>query len=304
MSAASKPFDVFLSYKSDDEDWVQRLHHSLQERGVLVWRDQQQIRPGDLFEDALKQGIETSRTLALVMTPRSLQSEWVRWEMERAQQRANEGLIHIIPVVLHDAEIPEDIPGNLSKRRNIDFRHPDAYERNIDHLVWPGLTGQKVCFVTVRSEYGPSWERLEQALRSFGVEYMGDMDVDRATMRIERRAGFSPKTRIVVVTDIFEGKPNEHQGFCRYEPEEYIDFIFKIRDMTNASPDAVVFLLFHFREMWEYINSKANDIRWGLIKRKFFYLERGLPDVITKEKTVENWRKIQRTLLETWRTYS
>jgi hypothetical protein len=29
-------FDIFLSYKSDDSEWVERLHHELRQRGVRV----------------------------------------------------------------------------------------------------------------------------------------------------------------------------------------------------------------------------------------------------------------------------
>ena len=53
-----KAFDIFLSYKSDDFDWVNTLRNDLQERGVRVWLDKNQIRPGDLFAQRWKTGLK------------------------------------------------------------------------------------------------------------------------------------------------------------------------------------------------------------------------------------------------------
>ena len=69
-------FDIFLSYKSEDFSWVKRLKESLQVRVVRVWLDKDEIRPGDLFAQALENGLETSRAVGLVITPQSLASDW------------------------------------------------------------------------------------------------------------------------------------------------------------------------------------------------------------------------------------
>ena len=60
--AMQRQFDVFLSYKKDDEEWVQRLKQALQERGVEVWLDKERIRPGDLFAQALERGSQLGRS--------------------------------------------------------------------------------------------------------------------------------------------------------------------------------------------------------------------------------------------------
>lgn len=51
-------FGVFLSYKSDDHDWVAKVAARLKERSARVWMDKEQIRPGDLFVNALEAGGE------------------------------------------------------------------------------------------------------------------------------------------------------------------------------------------------------------------------------------------------------
>jgi hypothetical protein len=72
-----KPFDIFLSAKSDDSTWVEQLRRDLEERGVRVWLDKNELRPGDIFPKALENGIDRSRSVGLVVTPASLASMWV-----------------------------------------------------------------------------------------------------------------------------------------------------------------------------------------------------------------------------------
>jgi hypothetical protein len=52
---------VFLSYAGTDEAWVRRLAEDRKHYGLLVWLDEDEIRPGDRFVDALEQGAELHR---------------------------------------------------------------------------------------------------------------------------------------------------------------------------------------------------------------------------------------------------
>jgi hypothetical protein len=61
------------------------LKAALVERGVKVWLDKDEVRPRrSLFIDALDLGVESSRALALVVTPGSVASRWVKEEYSRA----------------------------------------------------------------------------------------------------------------------------------------------------------------------------------------------------------------------------
>jgi hypothetical protein len=50
-------FDAFLSYHNGDADWVEALKTALESKGIRVWIDREQIRPGDLFPGALARAI-------------------------------------------------------------------------------------------------------------------------------------------------------------------------------------------------------------------------------------------------------
>src|ERR1700682_4529288 len=102
----SQQFDVFLSYKREDEAWTKQLALDLESRGVRVWRDQEEIRPGDEYPDALENGLRSSKALALVVTPESLKASWVRWEYERAISLAAGDPLRVIPLLLREATIP------------------------------------------------------------------------------------------------------------------------------------------------------------------------------------------------------
>jgi len=69
--------------------WVGNLKISLQKRGVVVWLDKDAIRPGDLFAQALENGIKDSRAIAIIVTPQSMKSKWVQEEYYRALSLAH-----------------------------------------------------------------------------------------------------------------------------------------------------------------------------------------------------------------------
>jgi hypothetical protein len=133
-------FDVFLSHHSRDKPWVIALKAALVERGMKVWLDQDEILPGDLFIDALERGVESSRALALVVTPGSVASRWVKEEYSRALVLANSSTreLRIIPCLREGATVP----GFLASRHWIDFRDPSRFEEQVDDLC-RGIRGRE-----------------------------------------------------------------------------------------------------------------------------------------------------------------
>jgi TIR domain len=142
-------FDVFLSYNSVDRPWVTQLKAALQAKGLGVWLDDDQIRPGDIFGKALEEGIRSSNTVALIVSPEALASAWVEEEYYRALSLANSQgrRLRMIPVLLRTAALP----GFLSSRTWVDFRDPSAFETSLEKLCW-GITGNKPSLSNGRAE--------------------------------------------------------------------------------------------------------------------------------------------------------
>jgi tetratricopeptide (TPR) repeat protein len=135
-----KRFDVFVSHSSQDKPWVLRLVADLGRYGVSVWLDANEIRPGDLFVNALERGLEQSGAVALVVSPEAMASGWVEQERARAvalTMRKSEPL-QLIPMLLRTAELP----GFLADRHWVDFRNTGQYAESVWRLVW-GITGEK-----------------------------------------------------------------------------------------------------------------------------------------------------------------
>lgn len=131
---ASPPFDVFLSYHSGDADWVARLKTALERKGLRVWLDTEQIRPGDLFPGRLARAIGSVSCVVIVLSPGAVASQWVEEEYNLALAHR----CHTIAVLTDEVEPP----GFLAGRTWVDFRDDDDFAASLDQLVF-GITGQR-----------------------------------------------------------------------------------------------------------------------------------------------------------------
>jgi GTPase SAR1 family protein len=116
-------YDVFLSHSAKDKSAVRELAERLKSDGLRVWLDEWEIQPGDMIGLKINQGLEQSRTLALVMSANASESEWVTFESHTIlfsdptnQQR------RFIPLRLDDAEIK----GTLKQYAYVDWRQKSA----------------------------------------------------------------------------------------------------------------------------------------------------------------------------------
>ena len=135
-----KNFDVFISHHSSVKPWVIKLKDALEAKGVSVWLDKDEIRPGDLFAKALEDGLNSSRNIVFVISSSSMESKWVEEEYVRALSlsKSDQQEARLIPVIYEMAEIP----GFLSSRNWVDFRDESEFSDNVDKLLW-GVTGKK-----------------------------------------------------------------------------------------------------------------------------------------------------------------
>ena len=133
-------FDAFLSYAPNDVDWAIRLKTALQERGLNIWLDREQIRPGNSILADLEAGLEMCKSCILVVSPDAIRSHWVSEEYHRAVTLAKQKdrPLQVIPVILGKAELP----GFLSTRNWVEFLDDATFETNLERLIW-GITGAK-----------------------------------------------------------------------------------------------------------------------------------------------------------------
>src|SRR5262249_7535858 len=81
------PGRVFISYARADNTIVQRLIGDLRKFGINIWIDRERIAAGSSnFEAEIRRGLQESRALVYVASPRSLKSDYVQGELAVAQR--------------------------------------------------------------------------------------------------------------------------------------------------------------------------------------------------------------------------
>ncbi|KEH29017.1 disease resistance protein RPV1 isoform X2 [Medicago truncatula] len=95
-----KMYDVFLSFRGEDNraKFMSHLYSSLQNAGIYVFRDDDEIQRGDHISISLLRAIEQSRTCIVVLSTNYANSRWCMLELEKIMEIGrNRGLV-VVPV--------------------------------------------------------------------------------------------------------------------------------------------------------------------------------------------------------------
>ena len=77
---------VFISHASADDDFVRELRIKLELSGVAVWVDSRNLRGGDQLRPEIEQAIRTAKHFLVVISPNTINSDWVFDEIVVAEQ--------------------------------------------------------------------------------------------------------------------------------------------------------------------------------------------------------------------------
>jgi hypothetical protein len=135
-------YSCFISYSSKDQEFAERLHADLQNKGVRCWFAPHDLSIGAKTWDAIDEAIKLRDKLLLILSKNAIDSDWVEDEVQKAfaEERDRKQLI-LFPVRIDDAvmETPEPWARKLRDQRNIgDFRSwkdHDAYRGNFERVV-------------------------------------------------------------------------------------------------------------------------------------------------------------------------
>lgn len=133
-------FDVFFSYNRNDKLEVIEIAENLKARGLKVWVDEWELRPGDSFQVAIEKMIKETNAVAIFVGDSGI-GHWENTEMRACiQQFVERGMI-VIPVILSNVEEEPKLPLFLSGLTWVDFRKGSKVEA-LARLEW-GITGRK-----------------------------------------------------------------------------------------------------------------------------------------------------------------
>ena len=125
---------VFISYSRKDIDFARKLAGDLEKAGYDVWWDITDLRGGDDWVSTIPQAISSSRYVIVVLSPTSIESEWVRKEYTQALSLRRK----IIPIMF----VPCSVPFALNTINFVNFATGE-YADNFKKLLSPlGYTGK------------------------------------------------------------------------------------------------------------------------------------------------------------------
>lgn len=87
----------FISYSRRNTNFAERLARDLNDAGVEVWIDFRQIHAGERWKDEIRRGVERSEVIVIVLSPDSVVSEWVQFEINYGREK-NKVLLPIMAV--------------------------------------------------------------------------------------------------------------------------------------------------------------------------------------------------------------
>ena len=143
-------YSLFISFSTKDQDFAERLHNDLQAKGVRCWFAPHDMRSGKKVHEQIDEAIRFYDKLLLILSPASMESEWVKTEISKARKREiKEGKRVLFPIrlcsfeALRDWECFDADAGKDSAREIREYFIPDfsnwkdhdAYKLAFDRLL-------------------------------------------------------------------------------------------------------------------------------------------------------------------------
>ena len=101
---------AFLSYSHEDKDVATKIATNLRTSGIDVWFDRWEIQPGDsLVQKIFEEGLSKADAFLALISKNSINSKWVRQELDVALIKRIEGITRIIPLILDGVQPPEHL---------------------------------------------------------------------------------------------------------------------------------------------------------------------------------------------------
>jgi hypothetical protein len=150
VSAGIEFYSLFISYASADQAFAEKLHANLQDSGVRCWFAPRDIHGGSRIDEQLHEAIRIHDKVLLILSPASMASKWVHWELANARKlEVAEGRRVLFPIrlcsyealnewVCVDPERGEDLAAEIRRYFIPDFSNwtdPASYRPAFDRLL-------------------------------------------------------------------------------------------------------------------------------------------------------------------------
>lgn len=128
----TKKYKMFLCHSSDDKVFVDKLANGIQGSAIYLWYDKWNIKVGDSIVDEIDKGIKESEYLGIVISSKSLESGWVKKELNVAiMAELEKKKVVVLPILIED--VWDKVPNFLIEKKYADFR--TSYEEGLEELL-------------------------------------------------------------------------------------------------------------------------------------------------------------------------
>jgi TIR domain len=80
-------YSCFISYSTVDQEFANRLHADLQNKGVRCWFAPHKMQGGKKIHEQIDEAIRLYDKLLLILSEASMNSEWVKTEIAKTRKR-------------------------------------------------------------------------------------------------------------------------------------------------------------------------------------------------------------------------
>jgi uncharacterized protein YjbI with pentapeptide repeats len=143
-------YSCFISYSTRDQEFADRLYADLQNNGVRCWFAPHDIQGGKKIHEQIDEAIRRYERLLLILSPNSMNSEWVKTEIRKARKRERTEKkrvlfpVRLVPFEairdweLFDADEGKDLAVEIREYYIPDFsdwKNHDSYEQAFAKLL-------------------------------------------------------------------------------------------------------------------------------------------------------------------------
>jgi hypothetical protein len=155
MGTSIQFYSCFISYSTSDQEFVERLHADLQNKGVRCWFAPHNIQAGKKIHEQIDEAIRVYDRLLLIISQHSMNSEWVKTEIAHARQKeSNEKCRVLFPLSIVPFE-------TIKTWKNFDADTGKDSGREIREYFIPDFSNWKD-----HDSYSTAFERLLRDLKS------------------------------------------------------------------------------------------------------------------------------------------
>ncbi len=143
-------YTCFISHSSYDQEFAEKLHTDLQNKGIRTWYAPENLKIGDRFKDEINWAIMMHDKLMLILSANSVNSEWVADEVERGLAREKkENKQVLFPIRIDDAVMHLNFNWVSALRRNrhigdfTGWKNHDKYQNAFKRLLRDIKVGER-----------------------------------------------------------------------------------------------------------------------------------------------------------------